>query len=243
MTGKSASSRRGTVADLGVGVLMLDTHFRRLPGDIGNARTWSFPVQFRIVKGASPHRVVQEADPSLLQPFIDAALELVDLGVAGITTSCGFLAMFQKELQAALPVPVASSSLLQVPLAQAVLPGGKRAGILTYSAEKLTPRHLAAAGVPLDTPIDGLQPGDLFQQVYGNHGAEPDLAVMEREVIDAAERMLKRHPDVGALVLECTNMPPHSAALRRATGLPVHDIVGFIEWFGRSLRPPAYPAV
>jgi Asp/Glu/hydantoin racemase len=149
--------------------------------------------------------------------------------------------MFQKELQAALPVPVASSSLLQVSLAQAVLPAGKRVGILTFSAEQLTPRHLSAAGVPLDTPIDGLRKGDHFQQVYGDHGAEPDLPKMERELIAAAERMLERHPDVGAFVLECTNMPPHAAALRRATGLPVHDIVGFIEWFGRSLRPPAYP--
>ena len=241
MTDRTRPGRGGTVADLGVGVLMLDTHFRRLPGDIGNARTWNFPVQFKIVKGASPRRVVQEADPSLLRPFIDAALELVDLGVGGITTSCGFLAMFQKELQEALPVPVASSSLLQVPLAQAVLPAGKHVGILTFSAENLTPRHLAAAGVPLDTPIDGLRPEDHFQRVYGDRGAEPDPPAMERELIAAARRLLARHPDVGAFVLECTNMPPHSAALRRATGLPVHDIVGFIDWFGRSLRPPSYP--
>jgi Asp/Glu/hydantoin racemase len=233
---------RGTIADLGVGVLMLDTRFRRLPGDIGNGQTWSFPVQFKVVKGASPQRVVQEADPTLLQPFINAAMELIELGVGAISTSCGFLALFQKELQAAIPVPVASSSLLQVPLAKAMLPVGKRIGILTFQADKLTARHLAAVGVDTDTPVEGLFPGSHFHAVYGDHGAEPDPERLEHELIEAAKRLLERHPEVGALVLECTNMPLHSAALHRVTGLPVYDIVGLIEWLGRSLRPPNYPA-
>lgn len=232
---------RGTITDLGVGVLMLDTHFRRLPGDIGNGQTWSFPVQFKVVKGASPHRVVQEADPTLLKPFIDAAMELVELGVGAISTSCGFLALFQKELQAALPVPVASSSLLQVPLAKAMLPAGKKVGILTFQADKLTERHLKAVDVDPATPVEGLLPGSHFHGVYGNHGIESDPDQLEAELLEAAKRLLKREPHVGALVLECTNMPLHSASLHRLTGLPVFDIVGLIDWLGRSLRPPQYP--
>jgi hypothetical protein len=234
---------RGTIADLGVGVLMLDTHFRRLPGDIGNGQTWSCPVQFKVVKGASPKRVVQEADPTLLQPFIDAAMELVELGVGAISTSCGFLALFQKELQAALPVPVASSSLLQVPLAKAMLPPSKKVGILTFQAEKLTAKHLAAVDVDPATPVEGLLPGSHFHEVYSNIGAQSDPERLEQEVLEAAKRLLARHPEVGALVLECTNMPLHSAALHRLTGLPVYDIVGLIEFLGRSLRPPQYPII
>jgi hypothetical protein len=233
---------RGTVADLGIGVLMLDTHFLRLPGDIGNARTWSVPVQFRVVRGASPRRVIEEADPTLLQPFIEAAQELVATGVRGITTSCGFLALFQQEMAAALPVPVATSSLLQAPLIERMLPAGQRVGILTYSPDALTPRHLAAVGVAADTPIGGLPAGSHFRAVYGNRGAEADKATLEAEVLTAALDLTRRHPEVGALLLECTNLPPHAAAIARATGLPVHDIVGFIEWFARSLAPPAYPA-
>ncbi|MGH2492468.1 MAG: aspartate/glutamate racemase family protein, partial [Candidatus Limnocylindria bacterium] len=41
---------------------------------------------------------------------------------------------------------------------------------------------------------------------------------------DAARRTLREHPDVGALVLECTNYVPYSQAIRRATGLPVYDL-------------------
>ena len=231
------------VSDLGIGILMLDTHFPRLPGDVGNARSWTIPVQFRIVRGASPKRVVEEGDPTLLQPFIDAAHELVDMGVKGITTSCGFLALFQKELQQALPVPVASSSLLQVPLVQSLLPGGKRVGILTISSESLTARHLTAVGVDANTPIEGLPKDCLFRRVYGGHGDAPDYDEMELDVVEAARRLLQRHPDIGAIVCECTNMAPHTGAIQRATGLPVYDIIGFIEWFGRSLHPPMFPRI
>jgi hypothetical protein len=232
---------RGTVADLGIGVLMLDTAFPRLPGDIGNGRSWSMPVQFRVVRGASPKRVVEEGDPALLRPFIDAALDMIATGVRGITTSCGFLALFQQEMAAALPVPVATSSLLQAPLIERLLPAGQRVGILTFAPESLTPRHLAAVGVAADTPIGGLPPGSLFRGVYGNTGVTADHATLEREAVAAALDLVRAHPQVGALLLECTNLPPHSAAIAQATGLPVHDIIGFIEWFARSLAPPAFP--
>lgn len=231
---------RGTVADLGVGILMLDTHFRRLPGEIGNGRTWSFPVQFKVVKGASPRRVVEEGDPALLQPFIDAALELVDLGVGAISTSCGFLALFQRELQEALPVTVATSSLLQVPFAKSMLSRSKRVGILTFDAGNLGARHLAAVGVDVDTPVEGMPVDSHFRRVYGDSGVDPDFPRLEAEILAAAERLLMRHGDIGALVLECTNMPPHAAALSRRFGLPVYDIVGLIEWLMRGALPPPF---
>jgi Maleate cis-trans isomerase len=233
--------RRGTVDDLRIGVLMLDTPFRRLPGDIGNARTWNFPVQFRVVKGADPARVVHGEAKGLLQPFVDAALDMVAAGVRGITTSCGFLALLQREMAQALPVPVATSSLLQAPVIEAMLPAGRRVGILTFAAEALTERHLAAVGVRTDTPIEGLPPDSLFRSVYGAMGGESDIDRLEAEVVAAARRLVDGHPDVGAILCECTNLPPHAAAIAAATGLPVFDIIGFIDWFARSLAPPVYP--
>ena len=233
--------RRGTVDDLRIGVLMLDTPFRRLPGDIGNARTWDFPVQFRVVKGADPARVVHGEAKGLLQPFVDAALDMVAAGVRGITTSCGFLALLQREMAQALPVPVATSSLLQAPVIEAMLPAGRRVGILTFAAEALTERHLAAVGVRTDTPIEGLPPDSLFRSVYGAMGGESDIDRLEAEVVAAARRLVDGHPDVGAILCECTNLPPHAAAIAAATGLPVFDIIGFIDWFARSLAPPVYP--
>src|SRR5215510_11888351 len=98
-----------------LGVLMLDTRFPRVPGDIGNPATFAVPVRHRIVAGASPQRVVREGDPALLAPFLDAARALVAEGAAAITTSCGFLVEYQAALQAELPVPVWTSSLLKLP--------------------------------------------------------------------------------------------------------------------------------
>lgn len=240
MNGSGAARTGAVVHDLSIGVLMLDTHFRRLPGDIGNGRTWPFPVQFRVVRDADPAAIVHGRPEAFLEPFIAAALDLVACGVRGITTSCGFLALLQKELAAALPVPVATSSLLQAPLIEAMLPAGQQVGILTFAAEALTARHLAAVGVRPDTPIEGLPAESLFRRVYGNRGGVSDIAELESEVVAAARRLVERHADIGAILCECTNLPPHAAAIAAATGRPVFDIIGFIEWFARGIEPPRY---
>src|ERR1700755_1147782 len=113
-----------------VGILMLETRFPRIPGDMGNAETWPFPVLYKVVPGASPRRVVYEKAQGLLDEFLAAADELVRLGADGITTTCGFLSLFQREIA----TPVATSSLMQIPFIERVLPPNKRVGVLTISA-------------------------------------------------------------------------------------------------------------
>src|SRR4029078_6280736 len=135
-----------------LGILMLEARFPRIPGDMGNALTWPFPVLYRVVRCAPPERVVLSGARGLLPDFVDAAHDLVRLGAEAITTNCGFLSLCQKELASAVCVPVATSSLMQVPWVQAMLPPGKRVGVVTISASTLTPAHLAAARVGSDTP-------------------------------------------------------------------------------------------
>ena len=120
-----------------VGILMLETRFPRIPGDMGNAETWPFPVLFKVVPGASSRRVVCDKAAGLLDEFLGAAGELVRLGADGITTTCGFLSLFQRQIAAHVGVPVATSSLMQVPFLQSVLPPGKRVGVITISAQSL----------------------------------------------------------------------------------------------------------
>ena len=131
-----------------VGILMLEARFPRILGDMGNAGTWDFPVMYRVVRDASPDKVVRKGAEGLLPAFIEAALSLQADGVDGITTNCGFLALFQEELANAVGVPVLTSSLMQVRAVNALLPAGQRAGILTISGSTLTPAHLKGAGVP-----------------------------------------------------------------------------------------------
>jgi Asp/Glu/hydantoin racemase len=210
-----------------LGVVMLETRFPRPPGDIGNPSTFGFPVRYRIVAGASPRRVVVERDASLLAPFISAARALQGEGVAAVATSCGFLALFQRELQAALAVPLWSSSLLLVAELQARL-GAGCVGIVTADAASLSTDHLRAVGATANTPIEGLAIDSAFRATLLEDRAELDGDEARAATVAAAKRLVGRCPELAAIVLECTNMPPHGDAVRAATGLPVHDITTLI---------------
>jgi Asp/Glu/hydantoin racemase len=220
-----------------VGILMLEARFPRIPGDMGNGSTWPFPVLYKVVSGASPDRVVRQRAEGLLDAFKQAASELVSLGADGITTTCGFLSLYQNDLAAHVGVPVATSSLMQVPLVQATLPPGKRVGIITISAATLTPEHLKAAGVPLDTPVVGTEGGREFSRAIIGDEPQMDVAAAERDILDAGDALVRQHPEVGAVVLECTNMTPYAAALRDRLRLPVHSIYSFVNWFHAGLNP------
>ena len=225
-----------------LGILMLEARFPRIPGDMGNAGTWPFPVLYQVVKGASPERVVLDGARGLLDDFLDAAAGLVAQGAEAITTNCGFLSLFQRELAAHVKVPVATSSLIQVPWVQATLPPGQRVGVISVSAGSLTPAHLRAAGVPEDTPLAGTEGGrEFFRVLIKAEKEDMDIALAERDILDAGQRLVAAHADLGAIVLECTNMPPYAHALREATGLPVFDIYSLITWFHAGLRPRVFP--
>ncbi|ONG55783.1 hypothetical protein BKE38_08310 [Pseudoroseomonas deserti] len=221
-----------------LGILMLEARFPRIAGDMGNGTTWPFPVLYRVVRGASPEKVVLNGANGLLQDFLDAAKDLVSQGAEAITTNCGFLSLFQKELAAHVGVPVATSSMMQVPWVQSMLPPGKRVGLLTVSGSTMTPRHLEAAGVPQDIPIEGTERGqEFFRVLIKAEKEDMDVDLAEQDILEAGKRLVARHPEVGAIVLECTNMPPYAAALQRELGIPVYDIYSMITYFHAGIRP------
>jgi hypothetical protein len=232
--------RKRTYHGVSIGILMLDTSFERFNGDIGNARTWPFPVQYRIVRDATPNRVTRPEGPAMLDAFKAAADDLIAAGVDGISTTCGFLALYQKDLAAHCTVPVATSSLLQVPMVVRILPSGKRPAILTFSAESLARRHLDAVGVDPATPIHGMPPDSEFQRSIREGDTSVPFATLYREVLEAADRIVREDSSIGALVFECTNLTPYSRDVARLTGLPVFDMLTLVHWFHRSLRPERF---
>jgi hypothetical protein len=209
-----------------LGLLMLDTRFPRPPGDIGHPTTFGFPVRRRVVAGAAPGRVVRgdAQDRELLAHFVAAGCALVQEGAVAISTSCGFLARWQRELQAALPVPVWTSALLKL---QELSP--LRCGVITIEASSLTADHFEAVGADPATPVEGIASGSPLHRTLMEDRPELDEADAREQVLAAGRRLLAREPGLQALVLECTNLPPYAAALRQATGLPVHDIVSLLH--------------
>ncbi|MEM7047500.1 MAG: aspartate/glutamate racemase family protein [Pseudomonadota bacterium] len=222
-----------------VGVLMLEARFPRILGDMGHAQSWPFPVHYRVVRGATPDLVVRRRAEGTLDAFIDAARTLVADGVRGITTNCGFLSLFQEELSRAVAVPVLTSSLMQVAMVNRLLPPGKRAGILTINQSSLTPEHLHNAQVPEGTPIATTEGRREFTRVILQDEPEMDIAAARQDNIDAAGE-LAANQQVGAIVLECTNMTPYVFDIARTTNLPVFSIFNLVRWMHEGLTPPSF---
>jgi hypothetical protein len=213
-----------------LGVLMLQTRFPRLPGDIGHADSFGLPTRHLVIEGAVAGAVVQTPAAlrasGLLPRFVAGARRLQDEGAAAITTSCGFLVLFQRELQAAVRVPLVTSGLVLLP---GELVRGARVGVLTISAERLEAEHLLAAGVPrerlADLVIEGMPADGEFASCILGDRPQMDVARARAEVVAAARRLHQRAPDIDTLVLECTNLPPHAAAIGQATGLRIRSLL------------------
>lgn len=234
---KTASSENGQAL---IGILSLDTRFPRIQGDVGNPQTYPFPVRIARVEGATPERVVHERAEGLVDAFIAAGMALVADGCRALVTTCGFLALRQKELTEALPVPIATSALLQLPQIISMLPKGRIAGVVTASERSLSPSHLAAAGADPATPIVGVSEGGAFSRTFVVNGTELNVAEARAEVLTAARRLAAQQPKLGAILLECANMGPYAADVQRETGLPVFDMVSLVSWLHHGLAQPRY---
>jgi len=215
-----------------LGILMLDTRFPRIEGDIGNPASFDFPVIFRTMTGIGPNDAVA-AHPD--RPRVLAALKanaeaLAAKGAVGLSTSCGFLALYQKELAALSPVPVATSALLLIRELK-----DKKVGVITASAANLTPAHFEVVDAPGDTPVEGLPSDGSFAATFLRNGLTLDRDAVEREAVAAGRALLRKHPDIDTVVLECTNLPPYKAALKAALGLPVLDVLDLLADFHARL--------
>jgi len=213
-----------------IGILVMDARIERIPGDVGNPATFPFPVLCRTVAGATLRRLISERDRSLLEPFIEAGWELVRQGVKALTTTCGFMVLFQQELAAEFPVPVFTSSLLQLPFIERTLRPQDRIGILTADAGNLTEEHLRRAGGDVSRlTVCGLENGPFFREAIFSGSGRLDAGKVEAEVVAQARRMTAADPAICAVLLECSNLPPYAAAVQRAVGLPVYDFVTMIH--------------
>lgn len=213
-----------------VGVLMLDTAFPRPVGDIGNAATFGGRVLYETVALATLDRVIDGdvTDPALGRAFLPARDRLVARGAEMLTTSCGLLVFHQALMAEGCPVPFTASALLALPT---LVARHGRVGVLGMEARSITTAHLRAAGAPGDTPVGGLRADAHLPRVLRANRADVmlDPALATADVLVAGDDLLAAHPDLDAVLLECTNLPPYTAALRRHLGRPVYDCLDWLR--------------
>jgi aspartate/glutamate racemase len=227
------------ICGVSIGVLSLESYFPKPPGHIKNPSSLSFTTSYEIITGLTIPVLLNNPSPDMIAPLIAAAQRLEKSGVKAITGSCGFLALFQNEIAAAVNVPVFVSSLIQAELIHRMT--GRPVGVLTASADLLSPRHLAAMGAE-NTPlvIEGMQEGTEFADVIlRNSRNDMDLEKIEAELLAAGERLVARAPEVGAILLECTDLPPYAHALQSRLDRPVFDIITLATMIDHAvLRQP-----
>lgn len=227
-----------------IGILMLDTVFPRIKGDIGNARTFDFPVCYKVVKNVfSGTKLPRDADSILLNAFIKAAKELEEEGCRAITSSCGFLAGFQQELADSVNIPVFTTTLSLVPMIAPMIGKNKKIGIFTERKEFMTEFLYQKAGwssKDFNICVSDLPEKSAFNELIIYDQAEGNLSAIEDNIREMAKKHMENCPETGAIVLECQNFAPYGKLIQEISGVPVFGINQLIEFIYSCLDYKAY---
>ena len=235
---------------ISLGIVLLDQKHShpQLPGSVSNASTFQFPVRLKIVKGLydNPFPPVRDKRGEYTEDVrrtMDAARELASEGVRAIIMCCGFFSLLQSELAEEAKIPVFSSSLLMVPLISRLINKHQKVGILTASKARLTHEYLEPAGIDASIPhiIEGMEKSKEFYSCFmGGTRTTLNVDQLRKEVVCIASDFIKEHPDIGALLIECTDLPPYSADIHLSTGIPVFDYVSFVNTIHQAVVQKRY---
>lgn len=229
------------IAGYPIGILYIDdVWYPMVPGNIVNGYTFNFPVRLKAVDGLDIPRLFK-AEESVLDDLIKAGKQLEKEGVRAISAACGFFGNFQKQLAEALDVPVAISSLVQIPWIATIIKPSQKIGVLTADKSSLTDKLLENCGVVNKEQliIKDLRHAPEFSCILEGRG-EFDNSIVEQEVISKAMEIIEEEPNIGAILLECSDMPPYAAAIQKAVGLPVFDFTTLIKWLHSSVAQKPY---
>jgi len=235
-----------------IGIAIFDgLRYAMIPGDVGNASTYEFPVRIKAIKGLSdnPYPPTIDEKGNYTEPVrktVNGIRELAAEGVRAVVTCCGFFSLVQDLLAKEVDVPVFTSPLMLVPLISRMIGPDRTIGIITASEELLTRPFLEAVGVEDTHPvvIAGLESSTEFYATHmGGPKVDVDVDLLRLEVVEIARRLVRNNPRMGALLLECSTLPSFSADIHAVTGLPVFDYISFINMLYRSVAPKKYHGI
>lgn len=230
MRGKQVAMPQQSIAGHAIGIVVLETWYPLLPGNVANATTFNFPVRYKILREATVERILS-ADPSLADMIIQAGREFEQEGIRAMVGACGYFANYQKEVAAALNIPVFLSSLLQAPMIYRSLKPGRQIGMLAANAKAVNRNMLEACGITPEIPLVylGMEDQPEFRNIL-EYGGQFDYDRFEAEVVSRAKQLVAENPDVGAILLECSDLPPFAWSVHQAVRLPVFDFISMINW-------------
>lgn len=237
--------RQGRISyGIPIGILMLQCNIPFIPGDVGNASSYDFPVQYLLVPGATGDAVITRQDPAITPNFVEAAKQLELQGVRAITGDCAYMGAYQDAVADAVDIPVFLSSLMQVPLVLRMLRPSQKLAVLVANGGSVSDRLLAPVGITPEVAercvIRGLEDKEHFRSVILDECGHLDAERMEAEMVQTALELVEEDPSIGAFLLECSDMPPYGAAIQRATGLPVFDWIAFINFVHHAVVRTPY---
>lgn len=219
---------RTPIAGAAIGIITIDYDYVKLPGNVANATTFRFPVTYEVV--SFPIEDLFEGKAELLEQIIATARRLEKKGVRAIVGACGYFNHFQEEIKAAVSVPVYMSSVLQVPLIKMGLREDQKVAVLVADGQGANREFFAKAKASIDDCI--VQDIGSLESFAPIRYIKPylDNAALTRDLVELVDKLKQEHPEIGAVLLECSDLPPYAASIQRQVGLPVFDFLTLINW-------------
>ncbi len=225
-------------AGFAIGIIADNLVYPKLPGNVANATTYPFPVLYREVDFEIEE--LFEGNTDIKDQIIEAALYLEKQGVRAIVGACGYFAHFQDDVREAVNVPVFLSSLCQLPLIKTAISSKKNIAVFAASKDNINDELLKKVGSDMDRLVlvdvgsmesfAGIRYGSCS---FDNRRLTEDLSRMAKELTESDR-------SIGAILLECSDLPPYAKAIQAATGLPVFDFNTMIDLLYHSVVQKTY---
>ena len=233
------------VSGVTIGLVQFRANLPMMPGNMGNATTFDFPMLYREMNADNALDVMATNPvPQFTDACVEAAKWLELQGVSAIMGNCGFFGHYQKVVQERIDTPFFSSSLMMLPMMVRSMPRNKKVGVLTANGP------LLSSGPAMENC--GLSPEDKANRVViegCENDPEFDIAMacdgkynagrFERDVLSGVERLMKKDKDIAVILLECTELSPHAVAVQKMVKMPVWDYTSLTNWiYSGCVRRP-----
>lgn len=235
--------RERAVGGAAIGILVIDAWYPMLPGNVANAGTYDFPVMYKVLKGVGP-QMIMSGDPAIIDMIISGGRELIEQGARAVVGACGSFANYQRQVAEALEAPTFLSVMLQVPLILQSLKPDQKLGVLAASAAALTPKVHEECGITAPerlviTEALALSEFQVLAQCQGRFNSRR----LEEQLVRLAIDFVRKNPEIGALLLQCSDLPPYAWAIQQSVGLPVFDMNVLIHWVHQAVVRHPYSGI